>query len=68
MISIKVNGKHGYMNIEIEGHANFDKHGSDIVCAGVSAISQTAVLGLMEMAKEYPDYIKVIVRDDYKGE
>lgn len=23
---------------EVEGHANFDQHGQDIVCAGISAI------------------------------
>lgn len=29
------------------GHAGFDEHGRDIVCAAVSAVAQTTVLGLM---------------------
>lgn len=29
------------------GHAEFADHGEDIVCAAVSAITQTTVLGLM---------------------
>ena len=29
------------------GHADFGEHGEDIVCAAVSAIAQTTVLGLM---------------------
>lgn len=30
----------------VAGHANQGPHGRDIVCAGVSALTQTAVLGL----------------------
>ena len=30
------------------GHAEFSPHGSDIVCSAVSALTQTAVLGLSE--------------------
>ncbi len=30
----------------IEGHSGFSEYGKDIVCAGVSAITQTALLGL----------------------
>ncbi len=33
-----------------DGHAEFSDHGSDVVCAGVSAILQAAVLGLTEHA------------------
>lgn len=34
----------------VEGHANFGEHGMDIVCAGVSAIAQTALFGLQDIA------------------
>lgn len=34
----------------VEGHAGYAEHGSDIVCSAVSALVQTAVLGLMEVA------------------
>ena len=30
----------------ITGHANFAEYGSDIVCSAVSAVAQTAVIGL----------------------
>ena len=46
MIKINVSAESGRMTIEVEGHAMYDAHGRDIVCAGVSAILQTAVLGL----------------------
>ncbi len=32
----------------VSGHANYEERGRDIVCAGVSAIVQTAILGLQE--------------------
>ncbi|MEN6414495.1 MAG: ribosomal-processing cysteine protease Prp [Veillonellales bacterium] len=32
----------------VKGHTNTAPHGEDIVCAGVSALTQTAVLGLQE--------------------
>lgn len=36
---------------DITGHADFDNYGMDIVCSGVSAISQTIVLGITEVIK-----------------
>lgn len=30
----------------VTGHANFSEYGSDIVCSAVSAVAQTAVIGL----------------------
>lgn len=33
----------------VEGHACFGAYGTDIVCAGVSAIAQTALLGLQDV-------------------
>lgn len=35
----------------VEGHANYESYGKDIVCAAVSTISQSAIIGF--------DYIKV---------
>lgn len=36
------------------GHANYADHGIDIVCAGVSALTQSTVLGLREVAGVEP--------------
>ncbi|PHS35123.1 MAG: ribosomal-processing cysteine protease Prp [Alkaliphilus sp.] len=40
----------------ITGHANAAKHGEDIVCAAVSVLSQTIVLGLYDVANIDVDY------------
>ncbi len=45
--------------IHIEGHANFDKYGKDIVCASVSTILQVAQMGLIQLANQYPDNIEL---------
>lgn len=36
------------IGFEAEGHAEYSEHGSDIVCSAVSALTQTAILGLRE--------------------
>ncbi len=41
----------------ITGHANASPHGSDIVCAAVSAIYQTALLGLAACSRNYSSYV-----------
>lgn len=33
----------------VSGHSGYAKRGSDIVCAGVSAVTQTTVLGLQQV-------------------
>lgn len=40
----------------VQGHAGFAEAGSDIYCAGVSAISQTILLGLINNLSLKPDY------------
>lgn len=44
-------GQAGMLGFEIVGHAGFAEAGEDIVCAAISAISQTAILGLTEVLK-----------------
>lgn len=46
-------------SIEIDGHADYAEYGNDIVCAAVSAILQTAQLGLMQLAKQFPENIEI---------
>ncbi len=45
-VRIKSHPFGGYKSIEISGHAEYADYGKDIVCAGVSALAETAVLGL----------------------
>jgi uncharacterized protein YsxB (DUF464 family) len=40
----------------VQGHAGFKPEGEDIYCAGVSAITQTALLGLIRHLGNEPVY------------
>lgn len=55
MIDIKITPT----SIQISGHAGYDAHGKDIVCASVSAILQTAQLGLLQIGRQYPSNIAI---------
>ena len=39
------------VRIQATGHAQFATRGNDIVCAGVSVLLQTAILGITSVAK-----------------
>lgn len=47
---------------EIKGHAGYGEPGRDIVCSAVSALAQTAVLGLSDVAGVRP---QVVSRDGF---
>lgn len=53
MVKVKVrrDERGAITGFSITGHARYADHGYDIVCAGVSAIAQTAVLGLRHVAE-----------------
>jgi uncharacterized protein len=42
--------------VTIEGHSNYDKKGSDIVCAGVSAIGVGSLNAISEITNTKPHY------------
>ncbi len=46
------------IQVECKGHTGFARNGEDIVCASVSSIVQTALLGLIEVANIKVDYTK----------
>lgn len=39
-------------SISVKGHAEYAKHGKDIVCAGVSALAQTLIYSLQELTED----------------
>lgn len=44
MIKIKIDYNGDFIKrVKISGHANYDEHGKDIVCASVSSISITSI-------------------------
>jgi len=55
------------VGFKVEGHADFAEHGQDIVCAGVSALTQGALLGLRDVLgdkvsfRRQPGYLEVNV-------
>lgn len=59
MIRINIlRDKRAIVGFAITGHSGFQVHGSDIVCAAVSALSQTAVLALEQVVHISPDWIR----------
>lgn len=50
MITVSIfrdNGQH-IIKIHVKGHSGSAKRGKDIICAGVSALTQSALLGLAQ--------------------
>ena len=75
MTEITVYYQHGSpVGFEAVGHTGFAEHGEDIVCAAVSAITQTAVIGIKELVKapcalEVMDgELRLILEESVKGE
>lgn len=60
MINIEIlrNREKNIISFCASGHSLYKKRGEDIVCAGVSAIIQTAILGLSEYLSLRLDVIK----------
>lgn len=51
MTKVKIGKKNGkIVSIECDGHTDYGEEGEDIVCAALSSVVQTAVLGLMSVA------------------
>ncbi len=57
MIKVKLIKKNNLIDsIYLIGHANYDKYGSDIVCASVSSIVTTTVNGILTFNEDYIEY------------
>lgn len=66
MIEIRIRRDSGRLVIDASGHAQAAPKGQDIVCAAVSAILETARLGLEAVAEKQPAHVR-IVRDGPDG-
>lgn len=68
MIKISLSSAFPY-TFEIKGHSGYAEEGKDVVCAAVSAVSQTALLGLLKFFPEGVSYetddgyLKVVLSD-----
>ena len=59
MTKIRYSIEDGHINIDISGHAGYAPAGFDIVCSAISAVTQTALLGLEAIADSYPQYVDI---------
>lgn len=66
MVSIRIDRNEigQFVACHISGHAGYDDHGYDIVCAAVSVLSCTAILGLQDIAKQEGSYSNASGRCD----
>lgn len=62
MIQIRARLAGGRTSIEVHGHEEHAEDGR--VCAAVSAITQTALLGLEQVAQQYPDLVSVEITQE----
>ncbi|MCI9031509.1 MAG: ribosomal-processing cysteine protease Prp [Clostridia bacterium] len=77
MTAVKVERESGHIVcVECDGHTDYGEEGEDIVCAALSSVVQTAVLGLMsvvginvELKRDFDRgylYMRVPVLDEAK--
>ena len=62
MIRVRARLGDGRTSIEVDGHEEHAEDGR--VCAAVSAITQTALLGLEEVARHHPDLVSVEITQE----
>lgn len=61
MIRIRAQMGDGRTLIEVDGHELHIEEGR--VCAAVSAITQTALLGLHQIAEQFPDIVSIEITE-----
>lgn len=49
----------------VEGHANYDDYGKDIVCAAISVLSQTTLISLVKVCGLKENEIKYSIDDEF---
>lgn len=54
-VSFALDKDENIRSFSVKGHAGFAQRGQDIVCAAVSVLAQTAVIGLEEHGRMLPE-------------
>lgn len=62
MIAVVARLEKGAFHLAVTGHEGHVREG--VVCAAVSAITQTALLGLEAVAAEHPDLVTIDITED----
>lgn len=64
MTEVKIKKRENFIeSVECIGHTGYAREGEDIVCASLSSIVQTAVLGVLSVAKHNAEF----ERDEERG-
>lgn len=61
MIRISAELEPGRFVLDVDGHE--DHAAGGIVCAAISAITQTALLGITEIARQHPDLVSITIKE-----
>jgi uncharacterized protein YsxB (DUF464 family) len=61
VINVRAELADGRLLLSVEGHADQAENGR--VCAAVSAVAQTAVLGLEQLARMHPNHISIEIEE-----
>ncbi|MFK4277957.1 ribosomal-processing cysteine protease Prp [Enterococcus casseliflavus] len=62
MIEVRARLGDGFTSIEVTGHEEHTEDGR--VCAAVTAITHTALLGLEQVAAQHPDLVSVEITQE----
>lgn len=62
VITVQAQLGDGTTSIQVSGHEGHVQDGR--VCAAVSAITQTALLGLQEVARQHPDLVSITITEE----
>lgn len=62
MINVRATCADGYTSIEVEGHDSHANGGR--ICAAVSAVIRTALLGLEQIALRHPDDVSLVIDEE----
>lgn len=62
MITVNARLGEGAIEISVAGHEGHTEGGR--ICAAVSAITQTALLGLQEIARQHPDLVSITIEEE----
>lgn len=57
-----IRNQHGITGFEVSGHSGYADYGNDIVCAAISSLTQTTVLGLRNVVQVD---VTVEIKDGY---
>jgi uncharacterized protein YsxB (DUF464 family) len=62
MIRIVAELRPGIFRLDVDGHE--ERAAGGVVCAAVTAITNTALLGLAEIARQHPDLVSVEITEE----